>query len=220
MSTTSSGKRERVLDPVERSSEILFGLIMVLTFTGAISVTSARHEEVREILVGALGCNLAWGIIDAVMYVMNVVIERGNSLRVGHAVRAARDEAQGRRLLADALPDPLGELLDERALEEARKKLVAQPSLSARPRVQLRDLQGALGVFLLVFLSTLPVILPFLFGLELRLALRISNGVALAMLYIVGHNMARHAGLRTVPTGLALAAVGTLLVALTMALGG
>ena len=65
---------------MERLSEILFGLIMVLTFTCSFSVIRAGHEEVREMLIGALGCNLAWGIIDAVFYLMSRLSEQGQGL--------------------------------------------------------------------------------------------------------------------------------------------
>jgi len=220
MSTTTPGKRERVLDPVERSSEVLFGLIMVLSFTGSISVASAGREEVRELLIGALTCNVAWGIIDAVMYLIMIVVERGRSLAIGRAVRESQDPAQGRRQLAEALPEPLDELFDDEALERARAKLVALPSLPGRPSLAGRDLQGALGVFLLVFLSTLPVVLPFVFVHELQPALRLSNGVALLMLFGAGHMLGRHGGLRPVRTGLSMMAIGAALVGLTIALGG
>ena len=60
----------RHLEPMERISEVLFGLIMVLTYTCSFSVAGAGQEEVRTMLVGALGCNLAWGFIDAVFYLM------------------------------------------------------------------------------------------------------------------------------------------------------
>ena len=36
---------DRVLEPVERLSEILFGLIMALTITGAVSVVTADHAD-------------------------------------------------------------------------------------------------------------------------------------------------------------------------------
>ena len=51
----------RVLDPSERIAEVLFGLIMVLTFTGSLSIADAGANDVRVMLIGALGCNLAWG---------------------------------------------------------------------------------------------------------------------------------------------------------------
>src|SRR6188472_7613 len=69
-------EHRRVLDPIERVSEVLFGLIMVLTFTGSLSVANPDRSEVREMLYGAIGCNLAWGIVDAVMYVLASVMIR------------------------------------------------------------------------------------------------------------------------------------------------
>jgi hypothetical protein len=66
MNNSSRSPSSRVLEPGERISEVLFGLIMVLTFTGSLSVAEAGREDIRTMLVGALGCNLAWGIIDAV----------------------------------------------------------------------------------------------------------------------------------------------------------
>ena len=67
---------KRALDPIDRLSEVLFGLIMVLTFTGSLSVVGAGREDVRTMLVGALGCNLAWGLIDAVFYLMGCLAEK------------------------------------------------------------------------------------------------------------------------------------------------
>ena len=220
MTVQSSGTHDRVLDPVERLSEVLFGLIMVLSFTGSISVASAGREDVREVLFGAIGCNLAWGIVDAVMYLLTLLIERGRGLTIGRAVRTSAEPEQGRRLLADALPEPLDELFDDAALEGARAKLAALPSLDRTPRLGRRDYRGALGVFLLVFLSTFPVVLPFLFVEPLQRAMRVSNGVAIAMLYITGHMLGRYAGLGAKRTGLVMVAIGVVLVAVTIALGG
>ena len=57
-----------------------------------------------------------------------------------------------------------------------------------------RDFRAAGLVFLLVFLATLPVALPFLFISETRLALRVSNGIALAMLFIGGWRLGGYSG--------------------------
>ena len=220
MSISGSTSHERVLDPVERLSEILFGLIMVLSFTCSISAATAGREEVREVIVGAIGCNLAWGIVDAVMYLMTLLLERGRSLTIARAVRASSDPEHGKRLIAQALPEPFDQLIEDPALELARARLVALPSVSARPSLTSRDWRGAIGVFLLVFLSTFPVVVPFFFGMPVQRAMRISNAVAIAMLYVAGHMLARHAGLKPARTGLAMVAVGLVLVAITIALGG
>ncbi len=220
MSVGGGTKHERVLDPAERLSEVLFGLIMVLSFTGSISVASADRDEVRSVLIRAIGCNLAWGLVDGVMYLLTILIDRGRTLSIGRAVRASRDPEQGRRLLVEALPDPLGELLESSAIEDARKRLSALPDFPQGPRLHRRDWLGALGVFLLVFLSTFPVVLPFLFFSPLHSAMRISNGVAIVMLYAAGHALGRHAGIGTVRTGLVMVAIGVVLVGVTIALGG
>lgn len=215
-----AAKKKRVLDPVDRASEILFGLIMVLTFTGSIGVATAGRDEVREVLIGAIGCNLAWGIVDAVMYLMEILVERGRSLTVARAVRTSTDAAHGTRVLADALPEPLDTLFDGTALENARRKLIDQPALRERPHLTGSDWGGALGVFLLVSLCTFPVVLPFVFVSHLERAMRVSNGVAIAMLFLAGYVLGRHAGFGPVRTGLAMVALGVVLVAITMALGG
>jgi VIT1/CCC1 family predicted Fe2+/Mn2+ transporter len=209
-----------VLDPIERASEILFGLIMVLSFTCTISVAEAGREELRSVVIGAIGCNLAWGIVDAVMYLMSLMVERARQRKVGLAVRASADAAQGKRLLAEALPEPLDELFDDQALEVARRRLVALPEGSKRPSLTGRDFKGALGVFLLVFVSTFPVVVPFVFFEPLTRAMRISNCVAIVMLYAAGHMLALHAGLRPARTGWSMVAIGVVLVGVTIALGG
>src|SRR6266403_3975020 len=94
----------RVLEPLARVSEVLFGLIMVLTFTGSLSVAEAGRADVRTMLIGALGCNLAWGIIDGVLYLMGCLAEKGRRLLTFRAVRRAADPKEAQRVIADALP--------------------------------------------------------------------------------------------------------------------
>ena len=54
--------------------------------------------------------------------------------------------------------------------------------LPPTPSLTREDWIGALGVFLLVFLSTFPIVIPFLVFREVHFALRMSNLVALVML--------------------------------------
>src|SRR5512139_480973 len=104
MSNEPIKSSKRVLEPNERISEVLFGLIMVLTFTGSLSVATADRAEVRTMLIGALGCNLAWGIIDGVLYLMNCLAEKGRNLAAYRALRAATDPAKAQRIISNALP--------------------------------------------------------------------------------------------------------------------
>src|SRR6478735_4437751 len=59
--------REPLLSPVDRVSEMLFGLFMALTFVGVVSVAQGGREQIHDMFVAALGCNLAWGLVDAIM---------------------------------------------------------------------------------------------------------------------------------------------------------
>jgi hypothetical protein len=118
----------RVLEPIDRLSEILFGLIMVLTFTGSLSVAEVGREDVREMLIGALGCNVAWGIIDALFYLMACLAEKARDLKKLQAVRATNDVGVGQRLVADALPEPVANVLKADELEQIRARLAQLPN--------------------------------------------------------------------------------------------
>jgi hypothetical protein len=212
--------RARVLDPLERFSEIVFGLIMVLSFTCAISVAESGRDDVRAMLIGAIGCNLAWGIIDAAFYLIACLSEHGrHDMLLRHAQQSA-DAAKVQQGIADALPSALAEALQPADFERIHAHLKQLPPPAERARLSGEDWRGALGVFLLVFLSTFPVVLPFIFIHNAHLALRISNAIANVMLFGAGWMLANYAGLRRVPTGLAMVAIGTVLVGLTIALGG
>ena len=78
---------KRLLNPVERISEVLFGLIMALTFTCTISVAEADRTEVRDMLVGAIGCNIAWGLVDAVMFILTMLAEKGHGRTILNFIR-------------------------------------------------------------------------------------------------------------------------------------
>jgi hypothetical protein len=214
------GGDRRVLDPVERVSEILFGLIMVLTFTGSMSVATAGREEVSEMLIGAVGCNLAWGIVDAVMYLLTSLVNRGRGLLLLQAVRKAERPEKAHGIIASALPPTVASLMQPSDFESMRQGLVALPAPALRPRLNGQDLRGAMEVFLLVFLSTFPVVIPFLLISTPSTALRVSNAVAVTMLFVGGISLGRFSGLHSWALGLALAALGAVLVAITIALGG
>jgi len=209
---------ERVLDPMDRISEVLFGLIMVLTFTCTLGVATATNIEVRAMLVGALGCNLAWGIIDGGVYLVARLSERGRAILSWRAVRDA-NIGDARRIVADALPPPVASVLDPAQLELIRQKLSQSPE-PARPHLTRSDWLGAVGICLLSFLSTFPVVIPFLLFAEARLALRVSNAVAIAMLFLCGFMLGRYAGFRPMSMGLCVVALGGAMVAVAIALGG
>ena len=209
-----------VLDPMERSMEALFGLIMVLTFTLSLSVRSAGHAEVREMLIGALGCNLAWGIIDACFYLMATLGERGRSLQRMRRLRATADDTAITDVMEEALPAPLVDLMTVAERRRLRDRIAQLPEPPLYAKLTLQDLKGALGVFLWVFLITFPVALPFVITSNPVIALRVSNAIALFLLFFIGHRLAIFGGFRPWRTGALIAVAGLAMVGMTIALGG
>src|SRR5215468_3036903 len=133
----------RVLDPMDRISEVLFGLIMVLTYTGTLAVLTADDLAIRTMIVGALGCNLAWGIIDGGVVLMARLNERGRSAMTLRRVRAAADVGTANKVIADAMPPPLGALLAPEQQDAIRRKLLELPAPFRPPRLTRDDWRGA-----------------------------------------------------------------------------
>jgi hypothetical protein len=217
---TGEKTSRRALEPIDRVSEILFGLIMVLTFTGSLSVAESGRADVRVMLIGAIGCNLAWGIIDAIMYLMGCLAERGATHRTVLAVRSAISRRQAHDAISAALPPVVVQALDENELDKIRHAIDAMAEPPRRPRLTAMDLKGAAGVFLLVFFSTVPVAVPFLFIAEPFTALRLSNAIAIVMLAALGWQFGRLSGHSPELAGGVFVLLGIVLVAMTIALGG
>jgi hypothetical protein len=210
----------RALEPIERISEVLFGLIMVLTATGTLSVVNAGKPEIKTMILGALGCNLAWGIIDGGLYLLGRLEDRGRNLTTVRTVKQAVEPAAAQRAVADALPEPITASLSPEDLDLIARKLSQLSESPKRPVFGSEDWLGAAGVCLWVFLSTIPVVIPFLFTGDARLALRISNIVAIAMLFVCGYAFGRCTGLNPLPTGLVMVFIGVALTGVAIVLGG
>jgi len=212
--------REPVLNPVDRVSELLFGLFMALTFVGAVSVAESGREEIRSMLAAALGCNVAWGLVDAVMYLVRTVTDRGRVLTLVRSVRTAPDAASGRRLIEQSLSKTAAGLVSETEIEAIRGRIVAFPSVPQRPTLKGDDLLAAFAIFLLVVASTFPVTLPFVIFDDVGTAKAVSRAVALTMLFLGGLALGRYAGYGSWKVGFMMAGLGTAVVAAVMALGG
>ena len=127
--------REPVLNPVDRIMELLFGLLMTLSFTGAVSVAETGQKEIREMFIAALGCNLAWGLVDGVMYLIRTVTDRGRTLTLVRSVREAPDAQAGRAVVEQSLSRAAAGLVSATEVEAVRGRIAALTSLPSRPKL-------------------------------------------------------------------------------------
>lgn len=212
--------RWTLLEPMERISEVLFGLIMVLTVTCSFSVAQADQKQVHDMLLAALGCNLAWGAIDAVFYLMGRFSEQGRGILALRALRKDAGPNETQAIISGTLPPLLASALSPTDFELIRQRLNQLPEPPSHPTLTKDAWRAAFRVFLLVFLSTFPVVIPFLFLRDAMFALRASNGVAILMLFLAGYAFGRYAGRRPWLTGTNMVILGSVLVAITIGLGG
>jgi hypothetical protein len=225
MSQPRSTLMERFLDPATSLAEVMFGLIMTLTFTlgAGVVIEDDGREGVREMLVAVIGCNIAWGIIDAALYLVNTSFERGRLRRLGHSIRHARDEATAVAAVANALDDVLDGAIApterERLYERVAGYVRTKPA-AATAGWSKEDFVGAFTSFWLVTLTSAPAALPFLVIDDLRVALRVSNGILLALLFLTGYWSAKFTLGNPWKVGLIFLVGGALLVAIAIPLGG
>ena len=219
-SNNDKKSREPVLNMVDRVSEMLFGLFMALTFVGAVSVADQGDAQIRTMFIAALGCNLAWGLVDAVMYLVRTVTDRGRLLTLIRSVRSAPDPESGRALIEGSLSQVAAGLVSSTEIEAMRGRIVALTSLPPRPKLNRNDLIAALAIFLIVVAATFPVVLPFVMFEDVGTAKNVSRAVALAMLFAGGLALGRHAGYGSWKVGFLMAGLGTALVVAINALGG
>ena len=212
--------RTRVVDPPQRVAEVLFGLIMVLTFTCSLSIAEAGRDDVRTMLIGALGCNLAWGIIDGVFYLMSSLAEKGGTLLQLQSFRKSPNTEAGRQILADALPPLVASVMQPAEFDAIGDRLRALPEPPSPAKLERKDYLGGLTVFFLVFLSTFPVAIPFILMEAAKPALRVSNLIAISLLFVAGYAYGRCIGRKEWLIGICMVVLGTSLVAMAIPLGG
>jgi VIT1/CCC1 family predicted Fe2+/Mn2+ transporter len=214
---------ESHLDPADRLEEVFCGLIMVLDFTLIAGVTTGSEKKgMHDLLFAALGCNIAWGIIDGSLYVMRNLTGRRRRQRflIGLKNAPTEDEA------FSAIGDKLDPLLEPATTTEERAG-ICQTVLPVMLRIQLpeariikADVYGMISIFLIDVASVIPAVIPFLFFTQPRVALRVSNAVLIALLFVTGITWGRYTGFNGYLAGCYAMLLGLVLVGIAIALGG
>jgi VIT1/CCC1 family predicted Fe2+/Mn2+ transporter len=220
---TAFHQLHRHLDPASTMGELIFGMIMVMTFTlGARLLGADEPTDGRELMIAALGCNVAWGIIDAFLYLLGVLHERRRLASVQATLRRSQADAAALALVREELEAGLSGLAARESREGFYATIAAGARDSADARVGLTAVDGraALLVFVLVVLTAVPAAVPFMLLENSYIALRVSNGIMTALLFLVGYLWGKHVGARPVFSGLLVMSIGVALVLVAIPLGG
>ncbi|ANL52946.1 VIT1/CCC1 transporter family protein [Rhizobium phaseoli] len=214
----------KIIDPGDALGEVLFGLIMALTLTvGSRLVFEEEGLDVHELIVATIGCNVAWGIIDAVLFVLGTTFYKSRRLRLFRQIKAAGNEFEALTVLANEFPIKEAPFSAKAADTDALYRSLLTLTRRADPvKVSLSegDLSAAIAVFLLVSATAIPAVLPFFLLEEAHLALRVSNLFLIMLLFVTGYAWAKFSGGRPLQAGMTMTCLGLLLVAIAIALGG
>lgn len=221
----------RVLDPIDRLSETIFSVLILLTFTMAYRVFWLRSDPYEpispdylvDLFLAALGATLAWGVIDGVIYALLAVFERGEKHRFLAGVQAAGTRDEG----LQAVADEFDYMLEPITGAEQRRLLYADVLAhlrNSRPQPVMLTREDLYGAFACVAVALLAV-LPSLVALVLLrdyswAAIRTSNFISVVVLFVTGFRWGRYSGGSPIKTGLLLAAIGVALAAIAIPLGG
>ncbi|QFY63880.1 VIT family protein (plasmid) [Rhizobium grahamii] len=213
-----------IIDPGDALGEVLFGLIMALTWTvGSRLVFKQEGLDVGELVIATIGCNLAWGIIDAILFILGTTFYRSRRVRLFRQIKAAKNETTALAVIAKEFPVdemPLSPKAgDTDALYRALLMLAKRADPANAP-LSKADMLAALVIFCLVTATAVPAVIPFLFIGNPDLALRVSNLFLIILLFITGYAWANSSGGRPFHAGITMTCLGLVLVAIAVALGG
>jgi VIT1/CCC1 family predicted Fe2+/Mn2+ transporter len=226
-----NGFLESLIDPIDWLSETTFSILIFLTFTLAywlIGFSGVAKEyvtpaEVNELLIGALGAVVAWGLIDGIMYALFAVFERGERHRLLDDVQAARSKDEALEIIADDMDYLLEPIVGEEDRQALYGNILVHLQKSKPRKVGLTrdDLIVALAHVLVAFLAVIPSTIPFLvLRTDFALALRISIIMSFVMLFIAGFRWGLYTGASPWKTGFLLMSVAVALVVVALLLGG
>jgi VIT1/CCC1 family predicted Fe2+/Mn2+ transporter len=222
---------ESLIDPIDWLSETIFSILILLIYLLAFGFImrsdtpqeSISHENVNDMLVGALSAVIAWGLIDGIMYALLSMFERGERHRLLKDVQAARTEEEAVDIIAedlDYLLEPITGDNERRALYQS----IFNHLRNSKPRnigFKFEDFSAVLGHVMVAILAVIPSLIPFLvLRHDYDLAIRISFLVSFIVLFVAGYRWGMYTGASPWKTGLLLISVAVGLVLIAILLGG
>jgi hypothetical protein len=222
---------ESLIDPIDWLSETIFSILIFILYilafrliilSGAPQVSVSR-ENLNDLLIGALGAVLAWGLIDGIMYALFATFERSERHRLLRDIQAAKTEQEA----VDIIAEDMDYLLEPIASEDVRKALYSNILIhlkNSAPRnigLKREDITSALGHVLVAIVAVIPSIIPFfMFQHDYNLAIRVSLFVSFIVLFVAGFRWGKYSGANPWKTGLLIMSIAVILVLIAFLLEG
>ena len=214
----------RYLDPGDALAEAMFGLIMTLTFTvGARFFLVAEEFDRNELIIGAVGCNIAWGVIDAVLYVVSLLFFRSQRARFYKQLRGIEDAALARAAAVDHFglaDEPLAIAPEDRSKFYDAILTLGRHATPLPVRIRRDDLIAASIIFVLVTFAAVPSVVPLLLIEDPSFALGVSNAIQVVLLFWGGYRWGTYTDVASWKVGLSIAVLGIGMCILAVFLGG
>ena len=205
--------------------EMLSGVIMVLVMIGYLkwSLVQEGFEFQKIMMLVPLGCNAAWGTIDGIMYVLINLRERGKKSKIISLVKSAKDQNDALDIIKNEYSSGFMDLLNKETqmniYQELLKSLTSE-TIEKPKGIFKKDLRIVLETFLIVTLTGVPLVIPFILSNDIWLAIRVSHIIGLVMLFCIGYWWAKLASRHKVRSAVALTVLGVLIVGITELLHG
>jgi hypothetical protein len=221
---TDPSPLHRYLDPSETLGEVLFGLIMALTLTLSSGLLARGQKfESRDIVLAVIGCNVAWGVIDGVLFALGSAFHRSRRARFIRTMQLVRNDAEALAAVREefALDDETFVVPDADSARFYQAILaIARHAIPRRRAVFGSDFGAAMTVFVLVSATALPAVLPFMLLDNPALALRTSNVLLVLLLFVTGYWWGHFTDVSCWGVALTVTILGLIMVGVAIALGG
>jgi VIT1/CCC1 family predicted Fe2+/Mn2+ transporter len=222
---------EDLIDPIDRLTESLFSILILLTFTMTSWIISrsgsSEHtltsENLFDLAIAALFTVIAYGVIDGVIYALLTMFGRGESHRLLQGIQAADSDQEAVGVIADNLDY----MLEPITGDQERRLLyshILDHLRNSQPReigLKREDITAGLTHILVAILVIIPPLFPLVaMRQDPGRAILASNLISFFLLFFVGYRWGKYTGTNPWKTGLIILSVIIVLVLFLFWLGG
>lgn len=213
-------KSENTFDPSDRYLEVMFGVIMALSFTSAVSVSHDGEAQIEHLLWAAISCNIAWGLIDGLTFLISSMVKRSRKNVLYHSIINAQTKEEGMRRAKEELQPFIAGIISDEQMITLYKKVKELPEPPKHFLFNCHETISAINIFLINFFSTLPLALPFIFMANAYYAKIASDSISLIILFYCGYRTAKYSGFKPWLGGIGMVLLAFVFFILTKLLGG